>query len=303
MPGSAASSRATRSPKGSPCALRQTRGLPGGSRRRAVRIAASSGSGFITMPGPPPYGRSSTVRCASCVCARGSSVPTVTSPRSMARPTTPYSSAPAIMRGKSVTTSILMALFQLRGPVHHDYPLDQVHRAKVPGRGEHPVLLSARLFRHHHRPAARSVHEMAHRAERGAVEVPHRQSHQVRPVVLVLARRWERRALDLDDRSGEPRCALAARHPLELGDETPAMAPPARYPPRDPLTIREPEGPFAVSQQPVGRVGIRLDVQPALSAVRRAEAPKLDPGHGGSRSQYVAWKRRPLGRQAVACFR
>ena len=55
----------------------------------ARSIAASSGSAFITMPGPPPYGVSSTVRWRSCVKSRGLTVSTVIVPASRARPTTP----------------------------------------------------------------------------------------------------------------------------------------------------------------------------------------------------------------------
>ena len=41
---------------------------------RASRMALRSGSTAITMPGPPPYGLSSTVRWRSCAKSRGSTV-------------------------------------------------------------------------------------------------------------------------------------------------------------------------------------------------------------------------------------
>jgi hypothetical protein len=35
-------------------------------------------------------------------------------------------------------------------------------------------------------------------------------------------------------------------------------------------------------EQALGRVGIRLDVNPAFDPVRSAEAPQLDPGHASA---------------------
>src|SRR5215472_1063733 len=203
IPGSRASSCACAWPKRSPCADRYTRGLPAGSRACAARIAAISGSGFITMPGPPPYGRSSTVRCTSLVCARGSSVPTLSVPRAIARPMTPNSSVPAIMRGNSVTTSIFMEpLFQLRRPVHQNLARRKVDPLQVRWCGRHPVLLPTRLPRHHH-CARRGIHEVAHGAEHRTFEVANTQAHEVGTVVLALGEPRQLRALDLDHRPGE----------------------------------------------------------------------------------------------------
>src|SRR3954466_14536771 len=70
----------------------------------AAAIAASSGCGFMTMPGPPPYGVSSTVRWRSLVKSRGFTVATVITPASRARPTTPAASAGSISSGRIVTT-------------------------------------------------------------------------------------------------------------------------------------------------------------------------------------------------------
>src|SRR5262249_33790701 len=73
-------------------------------RDPASRIAARSGSAFITMPGPPPYGVSSTVRCRSVVKSRGLTVSTAITRASRARPTTPAVSAGSISSGRIVTT-------------------------------------------------------------------------------------------------------------------------------------------------------------------------------------------------------
>ena len=51
--------------------------------------ASNSGSGFITIPSPPPNGRSSTVRCRSCVNSRRSWTCVSISPASRARRTIP----------------------------------------------------------------------------------------------------------------------------------------------------------------------------------------------------------------------
>src|ERR1700716_1369927 len=74
------------------------------------------GSGLSTIPGPPPYGLSSTVRWGSEVCTRGSSVPTLNRPRSTARPTMPNFSAPLIIPGNSVTTWMFTTGTPTRAP-------------------------------------------------------------------------------------------------------------------------------------------------------------------------------------------
>ncbi len=48
--------------------------------------ASPHGSGFMTMPGPPPNGASSTVRCTSVAQPRRSCTPSVISPRCTALP-------------------------------------------------------------------------------------------------------------------------------------------------------------------------------------------------------------------------
>ena len=63
--------------------------------RRIWSTAAKNGSGFITIPGPPPNGMSSTTRCRSVVKSRRSCTPTSSTPRPMARPTTPSASGPS----------------------------------------------------------------------------------------------------------------------------------------------------------------------------------------------------------------
>ena len=68
------------------------------------RIASKTGSGLITMPGPPPYGRSSTVRWRSVANSRKSTVDTSSAPFSRAMPTMLSSRKASNRRGKRVRT-------------------------------------------------------------------------------------------------------------------------------------------------------------------------------------------------------
>src|SRR5690606_1351250 len=84
-------------------------GAPGGAPSQARSIAASSGSGFITMPWPPPYGVSSTVRCRSLVKSRGLTKSTSTSSAARALPSRLAASGESNSSGNSVTTVKRMA--------------------------------------------------------------------------------------------------------------------------------------------------------------------------------------------------
>src|ERR1700674_4997344 len=102
-PGFAASSRTSswsrRSPQGS---MRITGPV---FSLRIASTASITGSGFITIPGPPPNGMSSTWRCRSWVKSRRSCACSCTTPRSIARPITPCAKTGPNMPGKMVTTS------------------------------------------------------------------------------------------------------------------------------------------------------------------------------------------------------
>src|SRR5579883_2705557 len=62
------------------------------------------------MPAPPPYGRSSTLRCLSSLKSRGLTKPKESRPRSCARPMMLSWRACRIMSGNSVTKSMRMVL-------------------------------------------------------------------------------------------------------------------------------------------------------------------------------------------------
>ena len=57
---------------GLPCGVNSTTVSATPRVARTCSTARSSGSGFITIPGPPPYGTSSTLRCRSVVKSRRS---------------------------------------------------------------------------------------------------------------------------------------------------------------------------------------------------------------------------------------
>src|SRR5882724_5463153 len=138
------------------------------------------GSGLSTIPGPPPYGLSSTVRCGSLVCARGSSVPTLNRPRSIARPTMPNFNAPLIISGNSVTTSMFttVPLLEFQRPIHQDQSGVHLDLAQILRRCEHPVLPPLGIFHHHHR-ARRCINKLRDVTELHTLEVPDCQSDQV----------------------------------------------------------------------------------------------------------------------------
>src|SRR6478672_5293597 len=99
----------------------------------AAANARVSGSGISTMPGPPPYGRSSTVRYESVAKSRGFHTPRAHNPRSRARPVTPYPDACVTMSGNSVTTSIRnIQRLIIERPVDVDAPRGDVHAIDEP---------------------------------------------------------------------------------------------------------------------------------------------------------------------------
>ncbi|OGS41603.1 MAG: hypothetical protein A2506_08330 [Elusimicrobia bacterium RIFOXYD12_FULL_66_9] len=75
---------------------------------RTLSTALASGSGIMTMPGPPPKGRSSTLRCLSSEKSRGFTQLQDRSPFSRARSIMLASMTGANISGKSVTKSILI---------------------------------------------------------------------------------------------------------------------------------------------------------------------------------------------------
>src|SRR5262245_8088444 len=85
-----------------------------------VSSARKSGSGFITIPGPPPYGTSSTTRCRSVVKSRRSRTFTSSVPRSIARFRMPAATSGSTIAGKIVTMSTVIQFKQSIRRFNHD---------------------------------------------------------------------------------------------------------------------------------------------------------------------------------------
>src|SRR6187402_240878 len=105
-----ASSRASSCVKGVPCAERRMtvsflESRTGFSATPRDSTAAKIGSGFITMPSPPPNGRSSTVRWRSLVHCLRSWLSTFATPAAKPRPTTPTACTESKKLGKIVIMS------------------------------------------------------------------------------------------------------------------------------------------------------------------------------------------------------
>src|SRR5690242_12712829 len=111
---------------------------------RIASTASITGSGFMTIPGPPPNGMSSTCRWRSCVKSRRSCAEKPITPRSMARPITPCLKTGPNIAGKIVTMSNLIVSARVLEPEHpvghDDAPALEVDGDDgVPGRGDQPL--------------------------------------------------------------------------------------------------------------------------------------------------------------------
>ena len=197
--------------------------------------ARTSGSGFITIPGPPPYGTSSTLRCRSVVNSRRSCTFTSSNPRSMPRPTTPSARPASTIRGKIVTMSNFIDLVRVvriarRAPAIH---LEQSLRRRDPNPLPLDVDLDANLGgqRNQHLAARPLDHQQA--ARRAAIHphhVPdalaghglHRAADQLVVVVRARLERLQRLFRHSQLQSGEPFDVLDRREPFEA-DHRPAV--------------------------------------------------------------------------------
>ena len=88
-----------------PCGDTSTMACGSPASSRIASTALNSGSGFSTIPGPPPYGTSSTLRCRSSVNSRRSRARTASTLRWIAFARIPSARAASIIRGKIVTMS------------------------------------------------------------------------------------------------------------------------------------------------------------------------------------------------------
>src|SRR5687767_11600498 len=184
--------------------------------------ARASGSGFITMPGPPPYGTSSTLRCRSIVYSRRSWTLMSSSPRSTPRLITPSARPASTIRGKIVTMSNFIQLEQsLRrfdpDPAAGDVDLD----ADVDG--ERDQYFTTRTLDHQPASTSPAVHP-DHRSDR-AVTRAHRTSNELMLVVLPRLERLQRFFRDSQLEPREPLGRFDARHAFETDNWPPVLHP------------------------------------------------------------------------------
>src|SRR6476660_3788728 len=193
-PGADASSRANAWSNGRPCAVSTISRVPAGSRARSACKASRSGSYFSTIPGPPPYGRSSTVRCRSDVKSRGDTCSSASKPRSRARPTTPTLVTGTTSSGNSATTPIryIRALSELWRPVRDDHTCGEIDAANH--RALHERDQPLRTPREHEHVVSAGRNEVIDRAEPIARGRDHLEAFEVGPVILARRALGQRRA-------------------------------------------------------------------------------------------------------------
>src|SRR5437899_11381435 len=148
--------------------------------------ARRMGSAFITIPGPPPNGVSSTLRWRPSVNSRRSWTSMVASPASTARRTIPSARGAWTMSGKIVTTSIL-SIHQLRLDGDQSAVL-QVDLADERVR-HRDHQLAARSAHHEHRRFAAGHQHVRDRAQRAAVGILHLQPLEL---LMVIGPGWQR---------------------------------------------------------------------------------------------------------------
>src|SRR5262245_19071523 len=111
----------------------------------------------MTIPGPPPYGRSSTVLYLSAVKSRGFHVVSEYSPASRARLVIPLPVIAANISGNSVTTSkriVTSPASPIFLPFNMDLPFLQIH---VPYDFRHPRHQAHLAVRGHFHHVLRAV--------------------------------------------------------------------------------------------------------------------------------------------------
>src|SRR5580692_5770795 len=209
--GSAAYRAARSWVNGTPLGVGTTSRAPG----EPARIASSASpqtSGFMTMPGPPPNGTSSTLWCTSVAQDRRSCTPNSMSPRAAAFPISETRSGLSKYSGKIVTMSIrsggvrptsspfisfseravvfrvrpllrLRGVKEARGRVDDEHAGGHVHLRHDRLNERHQVLLAGGLLDHEQVLAV--VQHVGDHADRLAGRRPHRQPDQLVVAELV----------------------------------------------------------------------------------------------------------------------
>src|ERR1700722_8537884 len=153
---------------------------------RAALIAARNGSINITMPGPPPKGRSSTRRYGSVVKSRGFQDFTSSKPRSSARPTTPIPAHCAMKSGNSVMTSMRIPHpLKIWIPIHRYFGILQINGFDELALHEGNQAFARRVLHYHH-VVGTGREQVAYTSQRHAVVRDNREVFEIGPVVFAL---------------------------------------------------------------------------------------------------------------------
>src|SRR4029079_4564904 len=264
--------------------------VPAGSRARSARTASRNGSYCSTIPGPPPYGRSSTVRCRSVVKSRGDTCSSAINPRSRARPTTPTLVTGTTSSGNNATTPIryIRGLSELGRPVRDDHACGEIDA--VNHRPVHERDQPLRAPREHEHVVSAGRNEMIDRAEPIARGRHHLEPFEVGPVILARPALGQRRALDHDVRPDQLAGGLAIVDSAQLRDHARALRASVLDLDRA-LAVPRPDRPTLEADDVVTRLGVGVNLDPPAHAVNAADAAKRNESIGGLRAHCVIAER------------
>src|SRR5688572_8296085 len=176
------------------------------------------------MPGPPPYGRSSTVRCRSVVKSRGLSCSRATSPRSAARPTTPVSMTGATSSGNNEITPnrYIGGISVIRRPIDDDEPEPKVDLFDDGTDDERDQKLRHAVEHEHVVPAGRE--QVIDLAQHDAGRRPNFEPFEIRPIELAGRRRGQPLARHDDVGANEVASPIAIVDAVQLCDHAASVA-------------------------------------------------------------------------------
>src|SRR5690606_21544552 len=202
--------------------------------------------------------------------SRGDMCSSAISPRSRARPTTPYRTTGSISSGNSETTPkrYISLLPPARLPIDDDDARIDVDLADdVRHERDQPVAAA----RQHDHVVRSSRHQVIHLAERLAAQVPDREPLEIRPVIPTRLERRQRAALDADLRAEPTPRLVPIVDAAELRDDVLRGASP-RLDLDAVQTAFVLEIPLGVAEDILTRLGVGQDLDPALDAEQAANA-------------------------------
>src|SRR5690606_34575232 len=207
--------------------------------------------------------------CSSDLCSSASS------PRSRPRPTTPCRTTGSISSGNRETTPkrYISRFPEALFPVDDDdaaFDVDLADDVRHPR--DQPVAAAGK----NHHVVRSGRHHVIDLAEDLAAEIADRQPLEVDPVVLARLARRQRRALHPDLRAEETPGLVAIIDAAQLRDHVLAGGAPGfdLHPALGAVVL---EDPFLEADDVLARLGVRVDLDPALDAEQAAHAADADP--------------------------